>query len=35
MYIVLILSILIVAYLVLRAGWDKLPIRHQTSLISP
>jgi hypothetical protein len=26
MYLTLILSILIVAYLVLRAGWDSLPI---------
>ena len=26
MYITLIISILIVAYLVLRAGWDRLPI---------
>ena len=26
MYLTLIISILLVAYLVLRAGWDKLPI---------
>ena len=29
MYITLILSIVIVAYLVLRAGWDKLPISQE------
>jgi hypothetical protein len=29
MYIVLILSIVIIAYLVLRAGWDRLPISQE------
>lgn len=31
MYLTLILSIVIVAYLVLRAGWDKLPISQEVS----
>jgi asparagine N-glycosylation enzyme membrane subunit Stt3 len=31
MYLTLILSIVIVAYLVMRAGWDKLPIGQEIS----